>query len=142
LKKCNKLPIIAVMDENVKIMCVNDKHELVIVYFLEQIQQYVDEITENDEDFDVFLNVLIELIAKSNENVIFSFLGAEYTEKWLSELPMTVYFAVVGYMHLIDVSLMDLIDTTEKLNNLVNETLDELQNVEDFGDSYYKINLN
>ena len=130
------------MDENVKIMCVNDKHELVIVYFLEQIQQYVDEITENDEDFDVFLNVLIELIAKSNENVIFSFLGAEYTEKWLSELPMTVYLAVVGYMHLIDVSLMDLIDTTEKLNNLVNETLDELQNVEDFGDSYYKINLN
>tara|TARA_R100000781_G_C4076408_1_gene126241 strand:- start:599 stop:1027 length:429 start_codon:yes stop_codon:yes gene_type:complete len=142
LKKCNKLPIIAVMDENVKIMCVNDKHELIIVYFLEQIQQYVDEITEHDEDFEVFLNVLIELIAKSNENVIFSFLGAEYTEKWLSELPMTVYFAVVGYMHLIDVSLMDLIDTTEKLNNLVNETLDELQNVEDFGDSYYKINLN
>jgi len=130
------------MDENVKIMCVNDKHELIIVYFLEQIQQYVDEITEHDEDFEVFLNVLIELIAKSNENVIFSFLGAEYTEKWLSELPMTVYFAVVGYMHLIDVSLMDLIDTTEKLNNLVNETLDELQNVEDFGDSYYKINLN
>ena len=130
------------MDENVKIMCVNDKHELIIVYFLEQIQHYVDEITEHDEDFEVFLNVLIELIAKSNENVIFSFLGAEYTEKWLSELPMTVYFAVVGYMHLIDVSLMDLIDTTEKLNNLVNETLDELQNVEDFGDSYYKINLN
>ena len=130
------------MDENVKIMCVNDKHELIIVYFLEQIQHYVDEITEHDEDFEVFLNVLIELIAKSNENVIFSFLGAEYTEKWLSELPMTIYFAVVGYMHLIDVSLMDLIDTTEKLNNLVNETLDELQNVEDFGDSYYKINLN
>lgn len=130
------------MDENVKIMCVNDKHELIIVYFLEQIQQYIDEITKDDEDYDVFLNVLVELIAKSNENVIFSFLGSDYTEKWLSELPMTVYFAVVGYMHLIDVSLHDLIDTTEKLNNLVNETMDELQNVEDFGDSYYKINLN
>lgn len=130
------------MSENIKLMCVNDEHQFIIVHFLEQIQQYVDEITKDDDDYDVFLNVLIELIAKSNENVIFSFLGGDYTEKWLNELPTTVYFAVVGYMHLIDVSLIDLIDTTEKLNNLVADTIDELQNMENYGDSYYKINLN
>tara|TARA_R110002020_G_scaffold290128_2_gene505582 strand:- start:17771 stop:18163 length:393 start_codon:yes stop_codon:yes gene_type:complete len=130
------------MEDKVEIMCVNKRHQFVITHFLEQAQQYVDEITINDEDFDIFLNVLMELIAKSNENVIFSFLGGEYTDKWLKELPMTVYFAVVGYMHLIDVSLFDLIDTTERLNNLVSETLNELENIENDNNTYYKIHLN
>ena len=130
------------MEDKVKIMCVNEVHQDSIVYFLEQIQLYVDEITKKDEDFDVFLNVLEELIRKSNENVIFSFLGGDYTKKWLTELPMNVYYAVIGYMSLIKVGLCDLINTTEKINNLVNETLDELEYVEDSGNSYYKIYLN
>ena len=82
---------------------------------------------------------------KSNEEVVFSFLGADYREKWLKGLPMMIYYAVVGYMHMIDVSLLDLIDTTEKLNTLVNETLDEIDYIDemdDFGGDYYKINLN
>jgi hypothetical protein len=72
-------------------------------------------------------------------------LGGDYREKWLKGLPMMVYYAVVGYMHMIDVSLLDLIDTTERLNNLVNETLDSLDEIDDignFGENYYKINLN
>ena len=113
------MPIIAVTMNNVQITCVNEQHKVVIVHFLEQIQLYVDEITHNDEDYDVFLNVLIELIRKSNENVIFSFLGEEYLDRWVSELPMTVYYAVVGYMHIIEVNFMDFIDTTDKLNILV-----------------------
>jgi hypothetical protein len=133
------------MNEDIEIMCANKTHQFIIVHFLEQIQQYIDEITEKDEDYDIFINVLQELVRKSNEDVIFSFLGADYTEKWINQLPMTVYYAVVGYMHLIDVSLMDLIDTTEKLNNLVGETLENLEFVRidnRMGDSYYKINLN
>jgi hypothetical protein len=133
------------MSEDIEIMCANKTHQFIIVHFLEQIQQYIDEITEKDEDYDIFINVLQELVRKSNEDVIFSFLGADYTEKWINQLPMTVYYAVVGYMHLIDVSLMDLIDTTEKLNNLVGETLENLEFVRidnRMGDSYYKINLN
>ena len=126
-------------------MCANDHHQKVIVHFFEQIQNYVDEITEDDEDFVVFINVLMELVEKSNEDVIFSFLGGDYREKWLKSLPMMVYYSVVGFMHMIDVSLFDLIDTTEKLNNLVNETLDSLEDVNDmgdFGDNYYKTCLN
>ena len=133
------------MCEDIKLMCANRTHQHVIVHFIEQIQLYIDEITENDEDFEMFSNVLRELIEKSNKNVIFSFLGGEFTEKWIFELPMTIYYAVVGYMHLIQVSLMDLIDTTEKLNNLVNETFDNLEFVRidsRKGDSYYKVNLN
>ena len=133
------------MDYQMKIMCANNKHELVIVHFIEQIQDYIDRITENDEDFVVFINVLKELVKKSNEDAIFSFLGGDYREKWLKGLPMMVYYAVVGYMHMIDVSLLDLIDTTERLNNLVNETLDSLDEIDDignFGENYYKINLN
>tara|TARA_R100000482_G_scaffold124933_2_gene80044 strand:+ start:3339 stop:3719 length:381 start_codon:yes stop_codon:yes gene_type:complete len=126
-------------------MCANNRHELVIVHFIEQIQDYIDKITKNDEDFVVFINVLSELVRKSNEDVIFSFLGGDYQEKWLKGLPMMIYYAVVGYMHMIDVSLLNLIDTTEKLNNLLNETLDSIDLIidyEDFDDNYYKINLN
>ena len=133
------------MDYKIKIMCANSEHELVIVHFIEQIQDYIDKITKDDKDFVVFINVLKELVEKSNEDVIFSFLGADYQEKWLKGLPMMIYYAVVGYMHMIDVSLLNLIDTTEKLNNLVNETLDSIDLIidyEDFDDNYYKINLN
>ena len=127
------------MSFETKIMCANKTHQGIITYFLEQIQNYIDEITEDDLDFDIFLNVLQELIRKSNEDVIFAFLGAEHEERWLKSLPMTVYYAVIGYMHLISV---DLIDTTEKLNNLVNKTLDELELINDSGKDYYKIYLN
>lgn len=130
------------MSFETKIMCANKTHQGIITYFLEQIQNYIDEITEDDLDFDIFLNVLQELIRKSNEDVIFAFLGAEHEERWLKSLPMTVYYAVIGYMHLISVDLMVLIDTTEKLNNLVNETLDELELINDSGKDYYKIYLN
>ena len=123
-------------------MCINEEHELILVHFLEQIQGYMDEITEDDEDYDVFLNVLRELIDKSNKSVIFFFLGEDYAQKWIQELPTTIYYAVVGYMHLIQVGLMELIDTTEKLNNLVGETLELLDDVQDSGASYYNINLN
>jgi len=123
-------------------MCANQGHKTVLVHFLEQIQNYIDEITENDEDFEMFLNVLEELIEKSNDDVVFSFLGGEYTEKWMKTLPMTVYYAVIGYMHMIDVTLLDLIDTTERLNNLVNETLDSLDYIDCSGDDYHKICLN
>lgn len=133
------------MNEDIEIMCANKTHELIIVYFLEQIQIYIDDITEKDNDYDIFMNVLRELVEKSNEDVILSFLGADYAEKWINQLPMTVYYAVIGYMHLIQVGLHDLIDTTEKLNNLVNETMLDLEfvsvdRVE--GANYYKINLN
>ena len=130
------------MIETTKVMCINEEHELILVHFLEQIQGYMDEITEDDEDYDIFLNVLGELIDKSNKSVIFSFLGEDYAQKWIQELPTTVYFAVVGYMHLTQVGLMELIDTTEKLNNLVGETLELLDEVQDSGTSYYNINLN
>lgn len=133
------------MDYQIKIMCANSEHELVIVHFIEQIQDYMDRITKDDKDFVVFINVLRELVEKSNEDVIFSFLGGDYQEKWLKGLPMMIYYAVVGYMHMIDVSLLNLIDTTEKLNNLVNETLDSIDLIidyEDFDDNYYKVNLN
>ena len=130
------------MIETTKIMCINEEHELILVHFLEQIQGYMDEITEDDEDYDVFLNVLRELIDKSNKSVIFFFLGEDYAQKWIQELPTTIYYAVVGYMHLIQVGLMELIDTTEKLNNLVGETLELLDDVQDSGASYYNINLN
>lgn len=133
------------MNEDIQIMCANKTHELIIVYFLEQIQIYIDDITEKDNDYDVFMNVLRELVEKSNEDVILSFLGEDYAEKWINQLPMTVYYAVIGYMHLIEIGLHDLIDTTEKLNNLVNETMLDLEfvsvdRVE--GANYYKINLN
>ena len=101
------------MSEQIKIMCANKTHQEVIVHYIEQIQLYIDDITQKDEDYDVFINVLTELVEKSNKNVIFSFLGGEYTKAWLTELPTTIYYAVVGYMHLIEVSLFDLIDTTE-----------------------------
>lgn len=130
------------MNERIKIVVANDSHHLAIVHFLEQIQVYMDEITKDDEDYLVFVNVLTELIEKSNNEVIFSFLGGDYADKWINQLPMTVYYAVVGYMHLIDVDLMDLIDTTEKLNNLVNETFDKLDNVHFFEKTYHKIYLN
>ena len=133
------------MDYQIKIMCANSEHELVIVHFIEQIQDYMDRITKDDKDFVVSINVLRELVKKSNEDVIFSFLGGDYQEKWLKGLPMMIYYAVVGYMHMIDVSLLNLIDTTEKLNNLVNETLDSIDLIidyEDFDDNYYKVNLN
>ena len=58
---------------------------------------------------------------------------------------MTVYYAVVGYMHLIQVDLHDLIDTTEKLNNLIGETMMDLEFVSvdaAEGDTYYKVCLN
>ena len=133
------------MCENVKIMCANKDHQEIICHFIEQIKLYMDEITENDEDFNVFMNVLHELIEKSNQSVIFSFLGGKFTEKWINELPTTIYYAVIGYMHLIDVSLIDLIDTVEKLNNLVADTMDNLEYIRidtKMEDSYYKINLN
>ena len=130
------------MSEQIKIMCANKTHQEVIVHYIEQIQLYIDDITQKDEDYDVFINVLTELVEKSNKNVIFSFLGGEYTKAWLTELPTTIYYAVVGYMHLIEVSLLDLIDTTEKLNYLVSETLRELEDIEDLNDNFYKINLN
>tara|TARA_Y100000401_G_C8315671_1_gene222254 strand:+ start:927 stop:1325 length:399 start_codon:yes stop_codon:yes gene_type:complete len=130
---------------DIKVMCVNKTHEYIIVHFLEQIQLYIDDITDKDEDFDVFSNVLRELVAKSNNNVIFSFLGGHFTEDWINQLPMTVYYAVVGYMHLIRVDLHDLIDTTEKLNSLIGETMMDLEFVSvdaAEGDTYYKVCLN
>ena len=126
----------------IKIMCANRRHQEVIVHFLEQIQLYVDEITKDDEDFVVFINVLEELVRKSNKNVIFSFLGGNFTQDWMSELPTTVYYAVVGYMHLIQVGLHDLMDTTEKINNLVGDTLFEIENMEEQENTYYEIYLN
>lgn len=131
------------MSDQIKIMCANNTHQEIVCHYIEQIQLYIDEITKKDEDYDIFINVLRELVEKSNKDVIFSFLGGEFREKWLNQLPMTVYYAVLGYMHLIQVDLVDFIDTIEKLNELVNETLDELMFVNvDNGDSYYHINLN
>ncbi|MBV20063.1 MAG: hypothetical protein CL870_03080 [Cytophagia bacterium] len=143
LKKCKEFLIIAIMNRKIKILCANKTHQEIICHYIEQIQLYIDEITKRDEDFDVFINVLTELVQKSNKDAIFSFLGEDYKENWLNQLPMTIYYAVIGYMHLIEVSLLDLIDTTEKLNNLVSETLEDLDFLEvDNSDSYFKINLN
>ena len=131
------------MDGKVKILCLDKKHQGVLFNFLEEIQTYIDEITQNDDDFDIFLNVLQELIRKHNENVVFSFLGAEKEKEWLMELPRMVYFAVIGYMHLIKVDLCDLMDTVEKVNNLVNETLDEIEDMTISGPFHtIKIGLN
>ena len=126
LKNVDNFLLLQIMGGKIKIMCIDKQHQGVISHFLEEIQMYIDEITNSDDDFDIFVNVLQELVKKHNENMIFSFLGTEREKEWLMELPRTVYFAVIGYMYLIRVDLCDLMDTIEKVNNLVNETLDEI----------------
>jgi predicted transglutaminase-like cysteine proteinase len=142
-KNVDNCLLLQIMDGKVKILCLDKKHQGVLFNFLEEIQTYVDEITQNDDDFDIFLNVLEELIRKHNENVVFSFLDRKREEKWLKQLPNMVYWAVIGYMYLIKVDLCDLMDTIEKVNNLVNETLDKIEDMNISGPFHtIKIGLN
>ena len=48
------------MSEQIKIMCANKTHQEVIVHYIEQIQLYIDDITQKDEDYDLVINVLTE----------------------------------------------------------------------------------
>lgn len=80
------------------IVCLNYTHESIILEYLADIQDIIDEITLKDENYDSFLNVLANIIINHNENGELAYKDTIFRNNWLYTLPSMVYWAALGYV--------------------------------------------
>ena len=80
------------------IVCLNTTHEIIMMDFLSDVQSIIDNATENDQDYDSFLNVLANIILHHNESGEMAYKDTIFRNNWLYNLPSMIYWASIGYV--------------------------------------------
>lgn len=83
------------------IICLNSSHEAIVVDYLNSIQGIIDDVTESDEDFDSFLDVLANIIMKHNSGGEMAYNDITFRSNWLYSLPSMIYWAALGYVSIL-----------------------------------------
>ena len=97
------------------IVCLNTTHEIIIMDFLSDVQSIIDNATENDQDYDSFLNVLANIILHHNESGEMAYKDTIFRNNWLYNLPSMIYWASIGYVSVLPGKNDDITVTATKL---------------------------
>ena len=97
------------------IICLNSSHESIILDFLKDVQGIIDDATEDDSDYDSFLNVLTNIIMQHNENGEMAYKDTIFRNNWLYNLPSMIYWASLGYVSILKNKNEDIVFITTKL---------------------------
>lgn len=97
------------------IVCLNTTHEIIMMDFLSDVQSIIDNATENDQDYDSFLNVLANIILHHNESGEMAYKDTIFRNNWLYNLPSMIYWASIGYVSVLPGKNDDITVTATKL---------------------------
>jgi len=103
------------------IICLNSAHESIILDFLADIQYIIDDATEDDYDYDSFLNILTKIIIQHNENGEMAYQDTIFRNNWLYNLPSMIYWASLGYVSILKNKKEDVMFITTKLSVRLDE---------------------
>ena len=81
-----------------EIFCLNMYHEQIVLDYLGEMQDVIDEITERDENNESFLDCLTQIILVHNRNGEKAYLDTIFRSEWVYTLPSMVYWAALGYI--------------------------------------------
>lgn len=126
LKKCRKFLILADMELDNDIYCMNMSHQSIILDYLSQIQALMDKITLEDEDYEEFLSILATMIEMHNEQGSYAYKDVFYRQKWFYSLPNMVYWACMGYMCGIETKHLKMEVVILKLSKILVKTIKRL----------------
>tara|TARA_R100000781_G_C4015413_1_gene105167 strand:+ start:176 stop:523 length:348 start_codon:yes stop_codon:yes gene_type:complete len=83
--------------------------------FLSDVQVIIDDATDNDKDYESFLNVLANIIVQHNENGEMAYKDTIFRNNWLYNLPSMIYWASIGYVSILKNKKEDTTFTATKL---------------------------
>lgn len=127
LRKCKIFPILANMNVEQDIFCMNLRHQGIIVEYLQEIQSLMDRITVEDEDYEEFLVVLAEIIEVHNETGSYAYKDSLMRDKWFYTLPNMVYWAALGYLCAIEREHLNIDKVIVKLSKILIKTMKKLE---------------
>tara|TARA_B100001094_G_C18055641_1_gene732336 strand:- start:731 stop:1096 length:366 start_codon:yes stop_codon:yes gene_type:complete len=73
-------------------------HEEIVLDYLGDMQAIIDLITEKDDNYESFLDVLTQIIVVHNKNGEKAYLDTIFRSEWIYSLPSMVYWAALGYI--------------------------------------------
>ncbi len=127
LKKCKKFTILALMKGESDIFCMNMGHQGIILEYLSEIQDLMDRISLNDEEYDEFLSVLADIIDVHNEQGVYAYTDTFIRDKWFYSLPNMVYWASLGYLCGIEKKHLNIDKVVVKLSKILVKTVSRLE---------------
>jgi len=97
------------------IICLNSAHEIIMLDYLSDVQAIIDDATDNDKDYESFLNILANIIMQHNENGEMAYKDTIFRNNWLYNLPSMIYWASIGYVSILKNKKEDTTFTATKL---------------------------
>jgi len=108
------------------VICINLRHEKIIIKYLQEIQALMDKITIEDESYEEFLCVLADIIVIHNENGVYAYNDPFVRSEWFYTLPNMVYWASLGYLCAIEKKHLDIDKVIVRLSKILVKTIKEL----------------
>ena len=126
-KKCNKFLILALMNLESDILCMNFRHQDIILDYLSEMQALMDKISLEDEEYEDFLSILTTMIEIHNEQGSYAYKDAFFRQKWFYSLPNMVYWACLGYLCGIETSHLRVENVIKKMSKILIKTIKKLE---------------
>jgi hypothetical protein len=117
------------MNNDNTILCLDELHEKILISYLSDIQDIIDDITIEDEKYDSFLEIMSQIIVIHNENGTKSYLDGVLRDNWLYSLPNMVYWASLGYISSLGLNKEDLTYIIKKISNRLSITIETIKNM-------------
>jgi hypothetical protein len=136
LGKCKIFPILANMNVEQDILCMNLRHQGIILEYLQEIQSLMDRITIEEENYDEFLGVLADIIMVHNETGSYAYKDPLTRDKWFYTLPNMVYWAALGYICAIEKEHLNIDKVIVKLSKILIKTIKRLEKMALINPSY------
>ena len=109
------------------IFCMNLTHQAIIMSYLGDMQDLMDKITIEDDNYEEFLVLLSDLIDLHNEQGLMAYKDALYRQDWFFSLPNMVYWACLGYLCGIETEHLKVENVIKKMSKILIRTIKKLE---------------
>jgi len=109
------------------IFCINMGHQGIVLEYLSEMQDLLDKISLNDEDYDEFLEIMTVIIEVHNDNGSYVYADPLLRESWYFSLPNMVYWASMGYIAGIETKHVNMDKVVLKMSKILMKTIKKLE---------------
>jgi hypothetical protein len=114
------------MSEYVEIFCLNKRHSDVVINFLYDLHEIIDNATYYEEDFVGFTDIMEDFIVYHNKLGEEAVKGSVEYKNWYSSLGNNVYWATKGYFAAMQDKESAIINE-KKVISLIQDFLDNIE---------------
>ena len=115
------------MDFENDIFCMNLTHQAIIMSYLGEMQELMDKITLEDDNYEEFLVLLSSLIDIHNEQGLHAYKDMFIRQKWFFSLPNMIYWACLGYLCGIETEHLRVENVIKKMSKILIKTIKKLE---------------